>query len=90
MDVNMPIMDGLETAKTIRQMEDLKETFIIAATSNDTVDDKMKCFESGMNSFIRKPYNKSEIAWALDLVKMRSRRTSVKKSISSSLDSLVV
>jgi len=61
MDLNMPIMDGIEATKHIRKTENLSTVYIIAATSNDTPDDRNKCFESGMNSFIRKPYSKTEI-----------------------------
>ncbi len=56
MDCQMPIMDGFEATKTIRQS---KESFsnvpIIAVTANTTAKDRDRCFEVGMNAFLKKP-----------------------------------
>ncbi|MDA7502193.1 ATP-binding protein [Chitinophagales bacterium] len=55
MDMQMPIMDGLEATEKIRK--ELKNSIpIMALTANVTAAHKKKCFESGMNSFISKPF----------------------------------
>lgn len=64
MDCMMPIMDGFETTRRIREIE--KETgsprtFIIALTANATEDDSKKCLEIGMDDFVAKPIKRESI-----------------------------
>ncbi|MBD1581985.1 response regulator [Pseudoalteromonas sp. S16_S37] len=55
MDVNMPNLDGLETAKRIRQMNEFRHLPIIAFTANIFSEDINTCFNAGMDDFISKP-----------------------------------
>ena len=57
MDIQMPVMDGYEAAKTIRSFSDRARASvpIIAMTANAFVEDIMKAEESGMNGHIAKP-----------------------------------
>jgi len=57
MDIRMPVMDGLEAAKTIRALErpDAKTIPIIAMTADAFADDIKKCLEAGMNGHVAKP-----------------------------------
>jgi CheY-like chemotaxis protein len=57
MDMQMPVMDGLEATKIIRQSSSVldREVPIIAMTANATEDDRDKCAKTGMNDFISKP-----------------------------------
>ncbi len=59
MDIQMPHMDGLETTKHIRDMDDpyFKQIPIIAVSANALVDDKQKSIEAGMQEHIIKPIN---------------------------------
>lgn len=55
MDVQMPIMDGLEATKHIR--EDLHlSTPIIALTANASVCDRDICIAAGMDDYLTKPF----------------------------------
>ena len=58
LDIQMPIMDGYTTAEKIREIEkDTKSHVpIIAFTANALLGDKEKCFESGIDDYISKPY----------------------------------
>ena len=58
MDLQMPLMGGLEATKKIRKMETGTidpDIPIIAMTANATQQDKMNCLNAGMNDFISKP-----------------------------------
>lgn len=69
MDLQMPVMDGLETTKRIRAMEhdrDLRHTPILAMTAHVSDTDRIKCAEAGMNGFIPKPFNPETMATMLE------------------------
>ncbi len=57
MDVQMPIMNGYEATRTIRNMDrkDVKELPIIAMTANAMEEDKEAAIKHGMNAHISKP-----------------------------------
>ena len=65
MDMQMPILDGIEATKKIREYENLKNLvnpiYIVAVTANTFSKDKQKCFEAGMNDFISKPFKEDEL-----------------------------
>ncbi|MCW5912188.1 MAG: response regulator [Cyclobacteriaceae bacterium] len=78
MDVQMPVMDGLETTKAIRQ-GDLKKrnVLIIALTANATQQDYQKCLDAGMNDCITKPFTQQDLFNILN--KHLGRKPSLKK-----------
>ncbi|OGR31220.1 MAG: hypothetical protein A3J80_08960 [Desulfobacula sp. RIFOXYB2_FULL_45_6] len=58
MDCQMPVMDGFEATRRIRENEkihNLVHVPIIAMTGNAFDSDRQKCFEAGMDDFISKP-----------------------------------
>ena len=59
MDLQMPLMGGLEATREIRKMESgiliSSDIPIIAMTANATQQDKKNCLNAGMNDFISKP-----------------------------------
>lgn len=55
MDMMMPVMDGVEAARRIREKFTSTELPIIALTANAGITDRAKCFQSGMNEVITKP-----------------------------------
>ncbi|WP_373035591.1 CHASE domain-containing protein [Sulfurimonas sp.] len=64
MDENMPIMNGIEAVKKIREIEikgSLLPTPIIAVTANAINGDKKRFIEAGMNDYIAKPYSETDI-----------------------------
>ncbi|MCP4154480.1 MAG: response regulator [bacterium] len=70
MDIQMPVKDGREAAKEIRQAG-FNEIPIIAMTAEAMKGDREKCLEAGMNDYITKPLKRAAIyemvkKWCLD------------------------
>jgi len=55
MDMQMPVMDGLEATRQIRQLPHGQEMPIIAMTANAFTDDRSACIAAGMDDFVTKP-----------------------------------
>ena len=56
MDVNMPVMDGLEATRQIRKVATASgQPYIIALTADTVLDVKHKCMEAGMDDYVSKP-----------------------------------
>ncbi len=68
MDVQMPLLDGIETTRRIRSREagqPGRPTPILALTANTLVKDRYACFEAGMDGFLIKPLDRDKLADAL-------------------------
>ncbi len=64
MDVQMPVMDGIETARTIRNSKNGgfdPDIPIIALTAHAFKEDRERCLGAGMNDYISKPFRKQEL-----------------------------
>jgi nitrogen fixation negative regulator NifL len=57
MDVQMPILDGNETARRIRGELQLTTLPIVALTAGALVNERQRALEAGMNDFVSKPFN---------------------------------
>ena len=55
MDMQMPVMDGLEASRQIRANPKLAATRVIAMTANAGRENSIRCFDAGMDDFITKP-----------------------------------
>ncbi|SDI83954.1 PAS domain S-box protein [Propionivibrio dicarboxylicus] len=56
MDMQMPILDGLEATQQIRTKASCRSIPILAMTANAFAEDKSRCFAAGMDDFIAKPF----------------------------------
>jgi PAS domain S-box-containing protein len=61
MDVRMPIMDGLEATRRIREHPGGAETVIIALTASALNEDRRMIMQSGVNDFLSKPCQEEEL-----------------------------
>jgi signal transduction histidine kinase/HPt (histidine-containing phosphotransfer) domain-containing protein/ActR/RegA family two-component response regulator len=69
MDMQMPVMGGMEATQSIRAREaELGEPprYIVAMTANAMQGDRESCLQAGMNDYIAKPINKNELAAKLN------------------------
>lgn len=72
MDIMMPIMDGFESTKEIREIENndksLGHTPIIAFTANTINNDREKCIQGGMDDMLEKPFDIKEFREKVNLL----------------------
>jgi signal transduction histidine kinase/CheY-like chemotaxis protein len=64
LDCQMPVMDGFEAARRIREFEllnGLQPAPLVALTANIFQSDRDKCREAGMNAFLAKPFSEEQL-----------------------------
>ncbi len=83
MDIMMPGMDGYETIRAVRELEQLRNLPIIAVTAKAMKGDREKCIDSGASDYIAKPVDLDQLfslmrVWAHDRrLKAAGARTAV-------------
>lgn len=71
MDMQMPVVDGLEATRIIRKLEKGARVPIIALTANVMPEHRELCFEAGMDSFLAKPFKRDGIVAALEEIEAK-------------------
>lgn len=103
MDINMPVMDGVESFEKIREFEKinlLKEIPIVALTANAIKGDKEKYINIGMNDYISKPIELEDLENIIEkfikkeenrkLTSIDIKEISIKNSMSENIVKLLV
>ena len=66
MDIQMPVMNGYEATRVIRNLSNGKsEVPIVAMTANVMQEEVEKCYSAGMNDFIGKPFDSDDLIFKL-------------------------
>ena len=67
MDVQMPVLDGLEATRIIKSAHGASSPVIIAMTAAASIEDRTRCFQAGMDDYASKPINVKELHAVLEL-----------------------
>ena len=72
MDVNMPVLDGLEATRRIREAPGPEQGLpIVALTANAIEGDQQVCLDAGMDHYLPKPFAQDDLAGAIQQVAAR-------------------
>jgi CheY-like chemotaxis protein len=70
MDIQMPIMDGVEAVSRLRELErgSGHRLPVIALTAHAMKEDEDRCLAAGMDGYVTKPVNPSDLFATIDRV----------------------
>ncbi len=66
MDCNMPVMDGYEASRRIRQSGRWPRLPIVALTANAMPEERDRCRAAGMSDYLAKPFRREELMTLID------------------------
>ena len=73
MDITLPVMDGLQATRLIREHPNTQATPIIAMTARVTSENKIECLQSGCDGHIAKPFTSKQLVSIIEkLLKQKS------------------
>ncbi len=61
MDCHMPVMDGYEATRRLRQTPGMEKLPVVALTANAIEGEKEKCLAAGMNDYVAKPFEHEDL-----------------------------
>jgi len=65
MDIHMPICDGLEATRAIRQLPKVGDIWIVALTASALSEDRQACLDAGIDGFLSKPFTREGLSAAI-------------------------
>ena len=74
MDIMLPVMDGLQATRLIREHPLTQSTPILAMTAKVTSEDKEECLRSGCDDFIAKPFTSKQLTSIIEKLLKQDNR----------------
>lgn len=68
-DWMMPVMDGVELTRCIRELPDRPYTYVMLLTAKDQTEDLIHAFQAGADEFVNKPFRARELQMRLEAAK---------------------
>jgi CheY-like chemotaxis protein len=65
MDLSLPVLDGIDATRRIRQAPDMDGALIVAVTAHQETDYRSKALAAGCNAYVTKPI---DFDWLNDLI----------------------
>jgi two-component system cell cycle response regulator DivK len=65
MDIGLPIMDGIDATRSLRERPETRDTVIVAVTAHHESEYRAKALAAGCNAYVTKPI---DFDWLRDLI----------------------
>lgn len=85
LDVNMPVLDGLEVCRRIRAHEAGRETFVLVVTARDGRDDLAAVLDAGADEYVMKPSSPENLRARLQIATRRIAQDRARRSAEAEL-----
>ncbi len=86
LDINLPGIDGYETCRQLRKIEQTRATPIIFLSSYTALEDRLKAYGAGGNDYINKPFDATELHTK---IKLYSAQQQASQELANSHDMLI-
>ncbi|HEU4722435.1 MAG TPA: response regulator [Gemmatimonadaceae bacterium] len=85
LDVNMPVLDGLEVCRRIRAHAAGRETFVLVVTARDARDDLAEVLDAGADDYVSKPSTPENLRARLEIATRRIAQEEARRAAESEL-----
>jgi DNA-binding response OmpR family regulator len=85
LDVNMPVLDGLEVCRRIRAHESGRETFVLVVTARDGRDDLAAVLDAGADEYVSKPSTPENLRARLEIAARRIAQEEARRAAEAEL-----
>ena len=80
LDVQMPVMNGYEFLKVVKDDDLLKEIPVIVATGSNDVEEEERCLELGATDFVIKPYKRNIVLKRIsNIIRLRESASTLRE-----------
>ncbi len=87
LDVNMPVMDGLETCRKIKSDQEISHIPVVFLSALSRVEERMAGYEAGGDDYISKPFDEQELLIKIELaLNSKTTKEELKKSSSEAMN----